>query len=141
MMMSEDNKGIKFDQDKPDYSLLPFAAMDDVVRVLTYGAKKYDRFNWRNVERHRYEAAALRHISAYKQGEIMDPETGLNHLAHAMCSLLFLMEFDRIEQKKPSEKKDVQMTLNFTRPMYNYSDMVYNNKVNEFLDKVSYETK
>jgi hypothetical protein len=39
------------------------------------------------------------------------------------------------------KKKDVQMTLNFTQPMYIYSDMVYNNKVNEFLDKVSYETK
>lgn len=93
-------KGIKFDSEKPDYSLLPFAPIDDVVRVLTYGAKKYDRDNWRHVERYRYEAAMMRHISSYMQGEKYDHETGINHLAHAMCSLIFLMEFDKKDEKK-----------------------------------------
>jgi hypothetical protein len=87
-------KGIKHDGDKPDYSLVPFGALDEVVKALTYGATKYDRFNWKNVEEVRYQAAALRHISAYMQGEKFDPETGINHLAHAVCSLLFLVEFD-----------------------------------------------
>lgn len=85
-------EGMKFDQDKPDYSLLPFGALDEVVGVLTYGAKKYDRFNWEFVEKHRYQAAALRHISAYMQGERFDPETNFDHLAHAICNLIFLME-------------------------------------------------
>lgn len=93
MTMSK-KEGMKFDQHKPDYSLVPFAALDEVVKVLTYGANKYDRFNWENVEDVRYQAAALRHISAYMQGEKYDPETGINHLAHAVCSLLFLTEFD-----------------------------------------------
>jgi hypothetical protein len=93
-MKPNDQGGIKYDGDKPDYSLVPFQAMDEVVKVLTYGAAKYDRFNWEKVEPRRYQAAALRHISAYMQGEKIDPESGINHLAHAACSLLFLTDFD-----------------------------------------------
>jgi len=84
-------KGIKHDANKPDYSLVPFEVLDEVVRVLTYGANKYDRFNWEFVEDTRYQAAALRHISAYMQGEITDQESGYEHLAHAICNLMFLM--------------------------------------------------
>lgn len=92
--------GMKFDQNKPDYSLVPFGALDEVVRVLTYGANKYDRFNWQFVEDHRYQAAALRHISAYMQGEEFDPETDYSHLAHAICNLLFLMaKVDKSQEK------------------------------------------
>ena len=39
--------GIKFDDNKPDYSLIPPNALEDVVKVLTIGAKKYDRHNWK----------------------------------------------------------------------------------------------
>ena len=95
--------GIKHDHHKPDYSLVPFGALDEVVKVLTYGANKYDRFNWEHVEDIRYQAAALRHISAYMQGEKFDPETGINHLAHAVCSLMFLVEFD-LKNKCTSDK-------------------------------------
>jgi hypothetical protein len=91
-------EGMKHDSGKPDYSLVPFGALDEVVKVLTYGAKKYDRFNWENVDALRYQAAALRHISAYMQGEKFDPETGINHMAHAVCSLLFLTQFDLNEK-------------------------------------------
>lgn len=93
-------QGIKYDGEKPDYSLVPFGALDEVVKVLTHGASKYDRFNWEHVEDIRYQAAALRHISSYMQGEKYDPETGINHLAHAICSLMFLVEFDN-KSKKP----------------------------------------
>ena len=61
--------GQKFDSGKPDYSLLPWDAVEDVVRVLDFGAKKYARDNWKLVEDHknRYLAAAFRHLSAYAQ--------------------------------------------------------------------------
>ena len=90
-------KGTKHDTDKPDYSLLPFAALDELVKVLTYGAKKYSRDNWRAVPdfKHRYLAAALRHIGAHARGEEKDPETGYLHLAHATATLMFLVE-DRL---------------------------------------------
>ena len=116
--------GIKFDGDKPDYSLVPFAALDEVVKVLTYGAKKYDRDNWKHVDSVRYQAALMRHFSAYMQGEQCDNETNINHLAHMACSVLFLLAKD-LETKVPlaintTSKKYLAETL------YNTKDMCYN---------------
>jgi hypothetical protein len=131
-MMSNHSNGMKFDSDKPDYSLVPFEALDEVVKVLTYGANKYDRFNWEKVEDIRYQAAALRHISAYMQGEKYDPETGINHLAHAVCSLLFLTQFDL-----NSKKESTQLNFNFSEnTVYNDVEVVYNG-INKTLDDVT----
>ena len=38
-------------------------------------------------------------IVAYANGEKIDSETGISHLAHAMCCLLFLLAFDLGEDK------------------------------------------
>ncbi len=88
--------GVKFDQDKPQWTLVPFKAFDEVVKVLTIGARKYAPDNWKKVPnaRQRYIDAAFRHMSAYAGGEKLDAETGKNHLAHAVCCLLFLLAFD-----------------------------------------------
>lgn len=88
--------GIKYDGGKPDYSLLPFNALEEVVKVLTYGAAKYSRDNWKLVEPHkeRYVAAALRHLTAYAREEKSDPESGRHHLAHAATCLLYIIEKD-----------------------------------------------
>jgi len=117
-MKPNDQGGIKYDGEKPDYSLVPFKSMDEVVKVLTYGAAKYDRFNWEKVEPRRYQAAALRHISAYMQGEKIDPESGINHLAHAVCSLLFLTDFD-LKESREINKVTVSYNTPFTPEEYN----------------------
>ena len=87
-------EGVKHDGEKPRWDLLPIEPIEQVVGVLTYGAKKYDDENWRKVDnqRRRYYAAALRHIVAWWKGEKLDPESGYHHLAHAICCLVFLME-------------------------------------------------
>jgi hypothetical protein len=89
--------GVKFDSGKPQWSLLPFEALEEVVEVLTSGAKKYAPNNWKYVPDadDRYMDAAFRHITAYMQGNKYDNETGNNHLAHAVCCLLFKLWFDR----------------------------------------------
>lgn len=91
-----ENEGRKDDKDKLDWTLLPIEPLEDVVRVLEFGAKKYARDNWRKVDNahRRYIAAALRHIVAYQKGEVNDPESGQPHLAHAACCLLFLGALD-----------------------------------------------
>lgn len=91
--------GRKDDAEKPRWDLLPFGPVREVVEVLTFGAKKYAPDNWQRVPepRRRYFAAAMRHLTAWYEGEPRDPETGLSHLAHAACCLLFLMHFDRKE--------------------------------------------
>jgi len=88
--------GVKYDQDKPQWSLLPFKALKEVVDVLTYGAKKYAPDNWKKVPnaKQRYIDAGFRHFTAYAAGEKLDPETGKSHLAHALCCLLYLLAFE-----------------------------------------------
>jgi len=89
-------EGVKFDNDKPQWGLMPWKALSQVVDVLTYGARKYAPDNWKKVPnaRQRYIDAGFRHFTAYASGEKNDSETGKSHLAHAMCCLLFLLAFD-----------------------------------------------
>lgn len=89
--------GKKFDNGKRPFDLLPVVATEHVVDVLGYGASKYGPENWRNLEdpMRRYYAAALRHLFAWKRGEVYDPESGLPHLAHAACGLMFLLDLEQ----------------------------------------------
>ena len=88
--------GRKFDGGKLQYGLLPPLALKATVEILTFGAEKYEPDNWKNVpdSKRRYFDAMQRHLWAWKEGEQNDPETGKNHLAHAMCCLMFLYEHD-----------------------------------------------
>lgn len=89
--------GVKFDDNKPRYDLVPFREWEEVVKVLSLGAKKYSPDNWKFVpeSKSRYIAAAFRHLVARCMGEINDLETGLPHTAHCICCLLFLSWHDK----------------------------------------------
>ena len=116
-------RGKKFDNDKPDLlpyfkaipftkkdfkvkkygiinyvirkELLPKKAIDEIIKVLSYGAEKYSPDNWKYVKpfKLRYMKALLRHLFQwFVLKEKYDKETGLHHLAQAGCCLLFLLE-------------------------------------------------
>ena len=91
--------GVKYDQDKPEFSLLPKKVLQPIMRVLSFGAKKYTKDNWQRVDnaQERYFNAMQRHLMAWWEGEKKDPETGESHLAHAGCCLLFLLWFETKE--------------------------------------------
>ena len=90
--MSEE--GIKFDSGKPEFSLIPPFALEEVAKVLTFGAKKYKPNNWKYVPdaEKRYHDAIYRHLNAYTKGEEFDSETNLHHLAHAICCAMFIID-------------------------------------------------
>lgn len=84
----------KSDKFKNTYDLLPLYLLWEVDLVLKHGANKYGVNNWKRKEGFKYSRcynALLRHMFAWWDGQDKDHETGLNHLAHAMCNLLFLM--------------------------------------------------
>lgn len=94
--MSQDqlpNVGKKYDGGKPMLALLPFIALIEIGKVMTFGAAKYGKDNWKLVEPAKYEHALFRHLFAWMSGEDRDEETGLLHLAHAGCNILFLLYF------------------------------------------------
>lgn len=66
------------------YDLLPKPALDAIGEVYAFGATKYADHNWRRgYEWSKSYAAAMRHMTAFWDGETNDPESGLPHLAHA----------------------------------------------------------
>ena len=74
----------------------------NVAKVLTIGAKKYDRHNWKKLDdiENRYIAAAQRHMWALLKDESHDPETGVHHAAHAVCCMMFLLENYYLQNSK-----------------------------------------
>ena len=91
---------LKFDQDKLPLHLLSTEAMNQTAAVLAFGAEKYAAHNWRKgFAWSRPLAAAMRHITAFNAGEDKDPESGLSHLAHAACCIMFLLEFEKTHKE------------------------------------------
>jgi hypothetical protein len=88
--------GVKFDHGKTRYDLYTQEALDQIGQVLTYGAAKYADRNWeKGIPYGRVFAAIMRHLWAWWGGEKNDPESGLNHLAHAGCNIVFLLTFEK----------------------------------------------
>lgn len=108
--------GVKYDGEKPKMHLLPPKATLEVAKVLTFGANKYDEENWRKLDnlQSRYTSGALRHIFAHIDSETLDTESGLSHLAHAICCLLFKLEIElenaKIEEERPRETDTAEHT-------------------------------
>ena len=102
-------EGKKFDGEKPRMYLLPPKALTEVAKVLTFGATKYDENNWKKLDnlQNRYSGAALRHIFSHMDGEEFDDETGLDHLAHAICCLLFKLEAKLEKSKEERPRKSI----------------------------------
>ena len=121
--------GRKYDGGKPMYGLLPPKALRSTVDVLTFGAKKYEIDNWKYVSdsKRRYFDAAQRHLWDWKEGERFDSESGLHHLSHAICCLMFLYEHDVSTQAISNSEKDLAEIKEIVQDGINYID--------KFLDK------
>lgn len=76
--------------------LLSRVALEGCASVLTFGAIKYSPNNWRlGLEWGRVIGAAMRHLTAFSDGEDLDPESGLPHIDHLACCVMFLSEFQK----------------------------------------------
>ena len=91
-MKKKKSGGVKFDQDKAPLDLIPYESLEEIGKVLAFGAKKYKRANWASgIEYSRLISAALRHINQYNMGEDLDPEAQTLHAANAAVNLIFLI--------------------------------------------------
>ena len=94
--------GMKYDQGKLLFGCFMHGlapVIKGVVAVLTYGAQKYARDSWQNVPngKQRYLDAFDRHMNDYNLGRTYDPESGLHHLFHAICNLMFVTWFELLD--------------------------------------------
>ncbi len=107
------NEGRKDDEGKLRYDLVPAIALEEIAKVLTFGAKKYAPNSWQEIEdlEDRYTAAAFRHLQAWRMGEKVDSESGVHPLSHAITDLIFLLCND-LKEKKITVRDILQNTMN-----------------------------
>ena len=90
----------KKDMGKPRLDLIPGAPIEWIGWVLLYGIQKYGyesegfEQHWREVENYRLYGSVMRHLMAYAAGEQKDPESNLPHLAHALTTLMQLVDVE-----------------------------------------------
>lgn len=108
----KDVGAIKHDIGKTPCELLSPIALLGTAKVLEFGAKKYAAHNWRKgLAYGRIIGAIFRHLLAFMIGEDLDPETGLPHVDHLGCEIMFLQELYRTrkdldDRYKPETKKE-----------------------------------
>lgn len=86
--------GARANAGKAEFHQIPLFALDGVARVLMYGAKKYKAGNWaKGMDWMILFDCFMRHMAAWQRGEENDPESGLPHLDHALCNLIFLSAY------------------------------------------------
>jgi hypothetical protein len=93
---------VKYDSGKTDWSLMPFEAVEEINKVLEFGARKYAAHNWTQGDGFRYTrvlSSLFRHLFAWSRGEDLDPESGLSHLAHAGCNVIFLIYYSKYKDR------------------------------------------
>ena len=94
-MAEKSKEFIKYDTNKPMMSLLEPDFIEDMAKVLTMGANKYSKDNWKKCEdKSRYEDAMYRHMNEYLKGREYDIESRLPHLAHVAVNAMFLQYFN-----------------------------------------------
>jgi len=80
--------------DKVPMHLWPQTATVWGVLGMLDGATKYGRSNWRatGVRASIYYDAIVRHLTAWFEGEDIDPDSGLPHMAHLLASAAIIVD-------------------------------------------------
>lgn len=76
-------------------------AISAVAGISAFGASKYAWKGWESVPDgyNRYSDALVRHLAYEGEGEVLDPDSGLLHAAHAAWNALARLELILKEQK------------------------------------------
>lgn len=102
----EADVGKKHDGGKNRLDLIPVSTIIALGKVLTHGAGKYGDRNWeKGLDWNRPYGAALRHLTAWWDGEDLDKESGMSHLWHAACEISFLIEYEANQTGKDNRPK------------------------------------
>jgi hypothetical protein len=88
--IKDPTKAARFNEGKPQWSLVHFKSLEPMVRVLEFGCIKYDRNNWKKaMDTSKILESMQRHLAALFDGEEVDSETGISHMGHIQCNAMF----------------------------------------------------
>jgi hypothetical protein len=87
------------------HDLLPLEALEEVVRVLGYGAteapqpdgtKGYGDWNWlKGMSWSRLLRSGMGHVFKWAMGQKLDPDSKTHPLANAICCFMFLLVYEQ----------------------------------------------
>lgn len=79
---------------KAPLSVVPMGVVAEIGIGMLEGASKYGRHNYRGVgvRASVYFDATMRHLISWWEGEDIDPDSGMSHIAKALCSLAVLRD-------------------------------------------------
>lgn len=102
----------------PVLSVMPTTMLLELGGVMALGARKYGAYNWResDVPASIYVDAACRHLLSWWDGEDVDPESGLSHLAHLIACAAILVDakrHNRLKDDRPPKGASGSMISNF----------------------------
>lgn len=87
----KESPGTKHDAGKLRLDLIDPEFLTGLAGVLGFGANLYGEYNWtKGIQWSRIYGALLRHIQSAMFEYPYDVESGLHHLDHAACCLMFL---------------------------------------------------
>jgi hypothetical protein len=89
-----DDSAIRYDDGKAPIHLIPPSILLHLAEVYAYGARKYAPRNWeKGMDWSRMYDSAMRHLLAFWEGQDLDDESGLPHIAHAMWNVAGLVYY------------------------------------------------
>lgn len=93
----QQKEGLRYNNGKTRYDLLEPYALEQLAKVFTIGAKKYQEHNWElGMAWTKVLASLKRHIAEFEKGEDYDEETKLHHMAHAAWNAMALVSYYKI---------------------------------------------
>lgn len=111
--------GVRYNKGKLKWSLVPFSALEGMVKVLEFGAEKYSIHNWKKGLPYTEVCESLmRHLFSFLEGEDIDNESGLHHKDHILANALFLSWL--IENKPELDNRDVENNLSNKPVLYEH---------------------
>ena len=104
------------------FTIIPMTVMWEIGAGMFEGAWKYGRHNYRvsDVRASIYVDAAMGHITSWWEGQDIDPDSGINELSKAICSLVVLrdaqIQSKMIDDRPPgvdlaAHKKEMQRVI------------------------------
>jgi len=134
-----EEQGLRYNEGKLQWSLMHWKSLEPMIQVLMYGAHKYSIFeddkgnkikgnevsvvdskqlklissgrdNWKKgfPETELWDSF-LRHTAAILDGEELDPESGLSHIGHQFCNLMFI-SYAQAKKKNVSNEIDQMLS-------------------------------
>ena len=97
-------EGTKDDMGKLQWDLIDYDFIEECVKVMQQGMKKYGYENWKKeLDPRRIKNALLRHYMEYHRGKKIDNESGFSHLSHIFCNTMFLYHYDHLKKVERDE--------------------------------------